>query len=246
MSSPPTPEGISVSVIVPIYNEIDLLGTAIPEISRFLCESGIEHEIIIIESGSTDGSAGICDQLGATVPHVRVIHEGQRNGMGAALRLGYDAARLNLVWLVTADIPFPLETLSHALPLMRRYDCVLSYRSEDQRGLFRKLQSLGYNQLVKAALGLPMKTVNSAFKLFRREVLQQMELTSTGWFLDAEVLYWVVRRAHTFTEIPVPLVDRSAGSSKVRRTDILATLWELVQFKQKTALKSPNVWHHND
>jgi hypothetical protein len=76
-----------------------------------------------------------------------------------------------------------------------------------------------------------MCTVNSAFKLYRRSVLTAIPLKSNGWFLDAEVLYWVARRGYRFREIPVPLLEREAGASKIGPSDIVWILRELIRFR---------------
>ena len=110
----------SVSVVVPVYNEIELVEDSVRAIDRFLAGQQLDYEVIIIESGSTDGSDAACDRLADALPGVEVIHETQRNGLGSALRQGYAAASKDLVWLVTVDIPFPLGTLCEALPLMQR------------------------------------------------------------------------------------------------------------------------------
>jgi glycosyltransferase involved in cell wall biosynthesis len=229
----------SVSVVVPVYNEIELVEASIRAIDQFLAGQQLDYEVIIIESGSTDGTSAVCDGLAGSLPRVQVMHETQRNGLGSALRQGYAAATKDLVWLVTVDIPFPLCTLCEALPLTSECDCVLSYRSEDNRGLLRRIQSRGYNALVKAMLGLPMRTVNSAFKLYRRSVLSSLPLKSNGWFLDAEVLYWVARRGYRFREIPVPLLERKGGTSKIGPSDILWILRELIRFKWSLMRDAP-------
>jgi len=231
----------SVSVVVPVYNEIELVEASVRAIDRFLDGQELEdYEIIIIESGSTDGSAAACDRLAKTLPAVAVVHEMQRYGLGSALRKGYAAATMDVVWLVTVDIPFPLHALCEALPLIVECDCVLSYRSEDHRGVLRRIQSWGYNGLVKTVLGLPMRTVNSAFKLYRRSVLTAIPLKSNGWFLDAEVLYWVARRGYRFREIPVPLLQREAGTSKIRLSDIVWILRELIEFRWSLMRNAPD------
>src|ERR1700720_1778330 len=79
----------SVSVVVPVYNEIELVEASVRAIDRFLNGQKLDYEIIIVESGSTDGSAAACDRLGETLPAVAVIHETLRNGLGSALRQGY-------------------------------------------------------------------------------------------------------------------------------------------------------------
>jgi glycosyltransferase involved in cell wall biosynthesis len=230
----------SVSVVVPVYNEIELVETSVRAIDAFLAGEPLDYEIIIIESGSTDGSGAVCDRLCETLPAVAVIHETQRNGLGSALRKGYAAATKDLVWLVTVDIPFPLKMLCEALPLITECDCVLSYRSRDDRGVLRQIQSWTYNALVKTVLGLPMRNVNSAFKLYRRSMLTSIPLTSNGWLLDAEALYWVTHHGYRYREIPVPLLERKGGASKIGPLDILWILRELIKFRLSLMHNTPN------
>jgi hypothetical protein len=85
-----------------------------------------------------------------------------------------------------------------------------------------------------------MRTVNSAFKLYRRGVLTSIPLKSNGWFLDAEVLYWVARRGYRFREIPVPLLQREGGTSKIGPSDIVWILRELIKFRWSLMRKAPD------
>jgi glycosyltransferase involved in cell wall biosynthesis len=223
-----SPTGLT--AVMPVFNEIDLCEDALRRLHNFLTIHFPDFEVIVVESGSTDGTAEVCDRLAQELINVQVIHETSRNGMGSAMRLGYTQASKPFVFLVTADIPFPLETLSRAVPLLNQHDCVLSFRDEDSRGFLRKLQSVVYVWLIKRTLGLRMRSVNSAFKLIPTDFVQSLSLESTGWFLDAEVLYWITQRKLRFAEIPVPLVDRTAGVSKVGLGDWVATVSELVEF----------------
>lgn len=222
----------SVSVVVPIYNEVELTEPSLRTIHAFLQRHTDDFEIVIVESGSTDATGSICDRVAAELSHTRVLHEGQRNGMGAALRLGYENAQKNYVWLVTVDLPFPLEALLQARPLLDTHDCVLSYRVGDKRSLPRLIQSACYATLIKTMLGLPMKSVNSAFKLLSRDFVTELPLISRGWFLDAELLYWIARKKLRFAEIGVPLIDRTAGQSSVTSSDWIKVIKELLAFKK--------------
>jgi glycosyltransferase involved in cell wall biosynthesis len=221
----------SLSVIIPVYNEVELLGEAVRRIDSFLREQFSRYEVLIIESGSSDGTFELSDRLAEELPSVRVIHEGGRNGFGSALKRGYKEARLDWVWFVTADTPFPLESIAEARALFGEYDCILSYRSEDTRkSAFRKVQSVVYNALVKTLLDLRVRHVNSAFKVFKREVIQSLPLISNGWFIDAETLYWLHRKNVRYCEIPVPLIDRTGGHSTITLATPLAILKELRVF----------------
>jgi glycosyltransferase involved in cell wall biosynthesis len=219
----------SVSVIVPIYNEVLLVEDSLRAISRFMEENFKDYEIVVIESGSTDGSSEICDRLSGLLPNINVIHEERKSGFGSALRLGYRTASKELIWLVVVDMPFPLDTINRALPLLNEYDCVFSYRDEDDRGPVKRLRSHLYNLLVKAILKVKVRHINSAFRVFKREAIQSLPLTSTGWTLDAEVLYEVTRRNIKYAEIPVSLRDRTMGTTTITFWDPFRMIYELIR-----------------
>ncbi|MCB1036656.1 MAG: glycosyltransferase family 2 protein [Acidobacteria bacterium] len=220
----------SVSTLIPVWNEAPAIETAVERTHTFLAENFEDFEILIVESGSTDGSYELCDRLAQRWPAVEVIHEGAPQGFGSALRLGFARASRDLVWAVSADLPFPLPSLLEALPLLEENDCVLSYRVEDERGAFRRLQSRVYNGLAKGLLGLTVTTVNSTFKVYRREVIQGLALRSDGWLIDTEIVYRLERSGARWAELPVPLIDRKAGSSTVRWVTPFLIFRDLLKF----------------
>ena len=222
----------SLSLVVPVYNERGLLESSLQTINAFLAAQIADYEIVLVESGSTDGSAEICDAIAARNDRVRVIHEGARNGFGAALKLGYAQARKDLLLLYTVDMPFPLEAIMQALPYLSQYDCVLSYRSHDTRSGYRRFQSFVYNFVVKTLLGLRVRQVNSAFKLLRRTTAQRLQIASNHWFFESELLYRLQERRISFVEIPVPLTERVGGVSSVTAFTFLVMLKELLRFRR--------------
>ena len=222
----------SVSVVVPVYNEIELLESSIGAIHSFLKRHFNDYEILIIESGSTDGSGEVCDRLAEEIPSVIVIHESRKSGFGSALRLGYAHARKDLVWLIVVDMPFPLETILTALPFFSKYDCVFSYRSADNRSFVKRLRSFIYNILAKTILGLKVRHVNSAFRVFKREVIQSLSLESSNWTLDAEVLYEITRHKLPYAEIPVELKERTQGKTSISASDPFSMLSGLFQIRR--------------
>jgi len=227
----------SLSVIMPVYNESRALERAVGEIASFLKANFNDYEIVIIESGSTDGSAEICDRLAGAIPNIKLIHEQSRNGFGAALRAGYMSATKDLLWLVTADLPFALEAVFKALPLFSKYDCVLSYRSGDNRKLRKKIQSLVYNTMVKNILGLKVRHVNSAFKVFKKEVIRDMPLISKGWLIESEIIYRLKIKGISYPEIPVELIDRTVGTSSINFFTVFSMLREFAYFLRNKDLR---------
>ena len=151
------------------------------------------------------------------------------------MKLAYAHCKKDWIWLITPDIPFPLESIFAAEPYMEHYSCILSFRSEDNREIFRKLRSVVYNFLAKYLFGLRQQHVNSAFKLFRKELINSIELKSSGWFIDAEILSELNKKNVEYVEIPVPLIDRRGGKSTVKLSSafpVLKEMWEyLKRFK---------------
>jgi glycosyltransferase involved in cell wall biosynthesis len=224
----------SLSVIVPVYNEVALVSPSTAVIDDFCAQHFRDYEVLIIESGSTDETGEKCDEVARERSHVRVIHEGARNGFGSAIRLGYRAATKDLILLTTLDLSFSLESTLVALPHLESCDYVVSYRSADTRKWTRKIQSFVYNMLITRLLGLEVRHVNSGFKLLRRSMVHDMPIESNGWFVDAEVLFRLQQAGFTFAEIPVALIDRVEGRSSVGAFAFLKVLAELVRFELKT------------
>jgi len=220
----------SFTVIVPVYNEADLVIPSLARIDGFMRSWSADYEILVIESGSTDGSGALCDEAARTSRNVRVIHEPTRAGYGSAIRLGFANATKTLAWIVTLDVPFPLESIITAAPLLDSHGCVLSYRSKDPRGIGRRIQSAIYNLLLHVLLGIRARHINSAFKVMRLSVVKEIPLRSAGWFIDAELLYRLQERGITCAEIGVPLVDRSAGASTVGLNTWVGVLREMANF----------------
>ena len=232
----PRARNSSLSIIVPVYNESRALEPGLRTISDFVEGHGFDYEILVVESGSTDGTFEKCDALARSLPRLRVIHEGARNGFGSAVKLGYRHATKDLIWLITVDLFFPLEAIFDALPLLSTCDYVVSFRSDDNRGMRRKVQSFAYNRLITTVLGLKVRHVNAGFKVLKREIAQKLKLTSNGWFIDAELLYRLKEAGYSFAEIPVPLIDRTKGTSSVGAmafVGVLKELWTFLRTKDR-------------
>lgn len=221
------------TAIVPVWNEVEAVEHGVGRLVTFLDQHFPDYEVLVIESGSKDGTAELCDALAEKMPKVRVLHEAARRGFGAALRLAFSTARGELLWIVPVDLPFPLEVLLQALPLIDRHQAVLSYRTGDQRSLFRLVQSLGFQTLTRLTLGLKTRSINSAFKLYQRNVIIDLPLHSHGWTIDAEIIYWLQHRRLAIAEIPVPVLERTHGTSTIRSMDWIRIAAELLALKRK-------------
>jgi len=222
----------SVTAIVPVYNEKQAIRYSIDKLYQFMASHLLDFEILIVESGSTDNTDKICEEISNRRAEVVVFHEERKNGFGSGLRLGVKNASKDYVWIVPVDLPFQLETLLDALELLDDYDCVLSYRAEDRRHFARKVQSFIYYMLCRVLLGIKVKSINSAFKFYRTELLKTFEIISNGWFIDAEIICRLQQLDAKIVEIPVDVLDRIHGTSKVGTFDSLGVIKEMLVFRK--------------
>ena len=127
-------------------------------------------------------------------------------------------------------------------------DCVLSYRSKDTAACCAGIQSWGYNALVKTMLGLPMRTVNSAFKLYRRERADEPFRSSRTAGSSTRKCCTGSRAAATaFARFRCRSFEREAGTSKIGPSDILWILGELIKFRWSLMRDAPaRAWRWRD
>ena len=207
----------SLSVVMALYNERAHLPEALPALEAFLRQREIDYELVIVESGSTDGSGELLDQLAAGNSRMTVIHEGARRGFGSGLRLGLQRARKPAVMYV--DVDLCLSTLSlvpPALAMLEEFDVVIGQRIGPRESATRRIGSAVYNRVLGTALGLGgVRDINCSFKMFRRAALERFDLQANGWFIDAEILSEAKRQGCRIGMVAVPYRFRTAGASTV-------------------------------
>lgn len=181
----------SVSIVLPVYNEEKNLGHAL-ELSVAALEAyASDYEIIVVDDASTDSSSEIVSRFIAKNNRIRLIRHTENLKLGRSLKDGFDAARLDLVLYMDADLPVDPNVLGDAIRAMEvtRADVIAGYRFDrTTEGLKRSIYSWGYNQLISVLFGWPYRDINFAFKLVRREVLEAVELRSDGSLIDAELI----------------------------------------------------------
>ena len=223
--------GRSLSVFLPCYNEEANVRRVVGEATAFLPTVSDDFEVIVVDDGSGDRTGEIADELAAADPRVRAVHHEANRGYGAALRSGFRAATRELVFYTDGDGQFDIAELAKLLPLIERCDIVSGYRERRCDGVVRRLNAWLWGRLVQWMLGFRSRDVDSAFKLYRREIFDHIELQSTGALIDAEVLARAARAGYTLAEVPVTHRPRLAGKQTGANLRVIARafreLWRL-------------------
>jgi glycosyltransferase involved in cell wall biosynthesis len=235
---------LSISCIIPVYNEAANVKSVINESESLFEKLQVDYEIVIIESGSTDGTWEEINKLIINKERIFAFHQDKREGMGSALRLGYTKCHKDIVCHFESDSPFDITNFRRAIPILLENECVIGYRigkkEHNYKWYYRHLSirnmllrlvfHVGYNLILRIIFRIKIRDVNFSFKLFRREHIQKLHLISNGWFVDAEILLELIRVGIFPVELPVEYNDRIGGKSSVRISDPIYILYEMLKY----------------
>lgn len=199
------------SVILPAFNEEDNIASTLIQAEVYLSKACPEYELIVVDDGSRDGTAAIVEHMMERNPQIRLIRHGVNRGYGAALRSGFSVAKGELVFFMDADGQFDITDLSRLLPLAPEYDGIVGFRIRRHDSFIRRLNAFGWNTLIRFLLGVNIRDIDCAFKLYHRRVLEAITLESDGAMINAEMLAKVAARGFRLAEVGVSHYPRRTG-----------------------------------
>jgi glycosyltransferase involved in cell wall biosynthesis len=202
-------EDLELSIVFPAYNEEANIVQSIREGLAAL--EGRQGELVIVDDGSTDLTASLVMECQSTDPRIVLQQHPSNKGYGAALLSGFRKARGRYVFFTDSDLQFDLKELQGFLLLIQHCDIVVGYRSPRRDPILRRLNARLWTSLVNLLFGIGVRDVNCAFKLFRREVLEQVSIHSTGACVNTEILARARSSQFEIVEVPVSHYPRCAG-----------------------------------
>jgi glycosyltransferase involved in cell wall biosynthesis len=222
----------SLSVIVLCYNESATIAAVVEQISSILQSAAMEHEIIMVNDGSSDRSGEIGRELQTRIPHFKLVEHYPNRGYGGALKAGYAAATCEWIAYVPGDHQFDFSEITLLLARADKADIVSGYRADRQDPLIRKLNALGWNSVVRLLFGFLSRDIDCGFKLFRRELLDHVHIESNGAMIDTEFLAGARARGYKIADVPVTHLPRQAGHpTGANLKVILKAFRDLVRFR---------------
>lgn len=202
-----------VSVVVPIYNEVENLPHLIPAVAGVLTEAGLDYELICVDDGSQDGSTEQLRRLAQERYDLKAVILRRNYGQTAAMAAGFDQAVGQVVVTLDGDLQNDPQDIPRLLAkLDEGYDLVSGWRQNRQdHGVTRLLPSRVANWLIGRVTGVKLHDYGCTLKAYRREVLQDMNLYGElHRFLPALAYIEGARIA----ELPVRHHPRRFGRSK--------------------------------
>jgi Glycosyl transferase family 2 len=218
--------GELLSVVVPVFNEAAYVRGVLDELlaRRFV----IPHEIIVVESNSTDGTREIVQSYEGR-PGLRIVYEDRPRGKGSAVRRGLAAATGTIMLIQDADFEYDLEDYDALLEpiLQRRTSFVLGSRSlglddwkvrrfarSRVKGVLMNVAQLGFARIFNVLYQQRVTDVATMFKVFRRECIQGAEFVAERFNFDIELACTIVMNGYSPMEVPVNYVARGFDEGK--------------------------------
>jgi glycosyltransferase involved in cell wall biosynthesis len=218
---------LSVSLVIPVYNDREALETAVPAALDVLAEICYKYEIIIAEDASTDGSREYAAHLANGHAHIVHMHRDERGGRGSALTLAAQQALYDIYVYFDVDLATDIRHLQPLIfSIITGYDIATGSRllpaSNINRSMGREIKSRGYNFLVRLLLQSKVHDHQCGFKAFNRQKLLALlpAVHDTHWFWDTEVLVLGQRAGYKTCEIPVHW--KEGEGTTVKQSDVFA------------------------
>jgi glycosyltransferase involved in cell wall biosynthesis len=151
------------------------------------------------------------DRLAAENPRVKVVHHPVNRGYGGAVISGIRASTQPYVLLSDGDGQFDPADIERMIPLVPQYDVVVGRRDNRADHLMRRINGKAWTTLVRVLLGIKISDIDCGFKLFKREVLDGLELRAHGAMISTELMARIAGRGARVTEVSVQHLPRLAG-----------------------------------
>ena len=222
-------------VIVPTFNERDNLPRKVPTI----LEQDDRVDVLVVDDASPDGTGELAQAMADEDPRVHVLHRTTKQGLGPAylagfawgLERGYD-----LLVEMDADVSHPAESLPELIAASEHFDVVIGSRYVDGRvtvsnwPIRRLLVSYFGSLYARAITRMPIRDATGGFNVWRREVLESVDLDrvqSSGYAFQIELKFRAWRRGFSMVEIPILFTERDSGESKMSKRIVREAIWRV-------------------
>jgi glycosyltransferase involved in cell wall biosynthesis len=224
---------MKLSVIVPCYNEVK----TVEEIVRQALATGLVHEIIVVDDGSTDGTRDVLARL-KPLDQVRVILHERNQGKGAAVRTGLKHATGDVMLVQDADLEYdPRDYPAMLRPILEgRAKAVYGSRflGGPRRTMFfwhmvgNRFLTLVTNILYDTILS----DMETCYKMFTADIAANLDLKSPGWGFDPEITAKILRQGIRIYEVPISYAGREfEEGKKIGWRDGFTVLWTLIKYR---------------
>ena len=224
---------MKISVIIPAYNEIH----TIEEILKRVQAVGVADEILVVDDGSTDGTRGVLKEYDSQGP-VKVISHAENQGKGAAVRTGIQHASGDLIIIQDADLEYDPRDYQLLLQPVREGIADVVYGSRFLGGPRRPAMfwHMVANKMLTFMTNILYNNIltdmETGYKVFRREIVEDMKLRSRKFDFEPEFTAKVLKRDVRIFEVPITFNPRDYDEGKkIGVKDAFQAVWTLIKYR---------------
>ncbi len=207
------------SIVVPVYNEEEGIAHTAEELARLQCPPGWQYEVILVNDGSSDGTARILEQL-ELPPNFRVLRHRQNRGYGAALKTGIRAARNHTVVITDADRTYPNQRIPELVKRMfdQEFDMVVGSRVGPGARIppSRRPAKWVLGKLANYLSGTRIPDLNSGLRVMKKPIVEQfLKILPDAFSFTTTITLAMLTNGYSVDYVPIEYQVRS-GRSKIR------------------------------
>ena len=228
---------MNLSVIIPIYNEERTIGQIIEKVLAVRLPEGVEKEIILVDDCSTDRTPELLIPY-KKLPHVRCFRHETNRGKTAALKTGFQNATGDIYLIQDADLEYSPEHYPALLAPILRGETAIVYGSRFKGNIrnihwTNKYANVFSNFMFNRLYGTRLTDINTCFKVFRKEMLDGLSITSEYFTFETEMTAKWVNRKRTILEVPIAYTARTRQEGKkISWSKALNMFWGIFRFRK--------------
>jgi len=220
------------SVIIPAYKEKENLEILLPQIQEHL--EGIDHEIIIVDDDSKDGTEFLISQLKYKYPNLIHLRRAGKCGLTSAIVDGVKISKGEKLLVMDADLSHPASKTVELIKYLDKFDLVVGSRNKEGGGvenwpLHRKIISKVAETLARLILGVNLTDPMSGFFAIHRKYFLKTKFRIKGYKILLNIL--ADNRSMKVKEVPYVFRDRHAGATKLGSYEIIVYLYDLIRIR---------------
>jgi glycosyltransferase involved in cell wall biosynthesis len=223
---------LELSVVIPAYNEENNIKNIISIVIKSLKKWKIE--IIVVDDGSTDNMADKVRKLSEKYDFIHLYQHEKNKGYADALKTGFEHCKGELITFIDADLQNDPRDIPKLMEYGKQgYGAVVGWRKNRKDKMYRLLISRMYNGFIQLFFNINFPDINGKPKLFRSDVLKDIEIETKQWAVDLELVHKIKKMGYKVIQVPVEHSIRSVGKPKATIKRGFLTLINLINYRLK-------------
>ena len=225
---------MTLSLVIPFYNEEKNIVTVVQMISSSLKDAAIDYRLVLVNNGSKDHSGQILEHLKKeNLDRITVVNIARNQGYGWGIINGLAKAKESYIGYMGGDGQIKAEDVVKVINKLQtgKFDLTKINRVVRDDGILRRFLSFVFNHLFSVLFRITSTDINGSPKIIKGELLDVIRPVSRDWFIDAEIMIKAKYLNLRIEEVPVEFLRREKGSSHIRFSTIGEFLLNMVRYK---------------